>query len=244
MSRDDKLELVGRFWDSLSTGQRLFLLSIGTGAIGAAFWAGYATSQKYYENKIASIEAKNDRALLALEREKEEATTKSQRLLSDLQTKTTPIIGQISFFVPGEESVPKLADAEECKLTMAEFANIRPQESAAYMEKTGHLTALQKPKYVDKYSNKSFTWTGYVSEVGVQGSSKGPEYSVSLRLDPQKTDSFEVSCVFAGKAYEEMMKALVKNQKITVRGVLAESGRLVDCRLVRSDPPTASAGPS
>jgi hypothetical protein len=37
MSRDDKLELVGKFWDSLSTGQRLFFGSIGLGVLAGTF---------------------------------------------------------------------------------------------------------------------------------------------------------------------------------------------------------------
>jgi len=184
------------------------------------FGAGCWATGKYYENKLASIEAKHEQAIL------------------DLQRKNSQIVmPQISIqaFHSGERNAPKLSEAEVSTLSMSAFAKLHPQNSAAYRETTSHLTTIQKQAYVDELANKSFTWTGYVSDVRMEGSTQEPEYLVEIRLDAQKKDSFSATCVFAGKEYSEMMKALIKDAPITVRGVRAESGRLLDCRLVRSD---------
>lgn len=249
MSLNVKADVLGELIDilkPLSSRQKVELTLIVLAAMSASFAAGYWLKTNNYENKLAAAEARHEQEKLALNRRIEQDAAVLQRELQELQTKVdqgTPAITRIGLYYPGEENTPKLADAATSNLSLAEFATLRPKDSAAYLERTGQLTALQKPKYDDKYSNKSFTWAGFVSDVGMQGSSENPEYLVKLRLDLQKADSFAVSCVFAGRAYEEMMKALIKNQKVTVRGVLAESGRLLDCRLVRSDPPPQSSDP-
>jgi hypothetical protein len=206
----------------------LFFGSIGLGTLAATFWAGHAVSEKYYESKIASIEAKHDRAISEMQGKINEGAAPQWRLR----------LGEV-----GEENVPLLSKAVKSGLSMEEFANLPAQANSALFQPPTRLTSLQQPRYVNEYANKAYKWSGYVTDVRQEGSNDEPEYCVEMRLDPDEHNGFSVRCVFEGGGLDEMMKELARDQRITVRGVRAESGRLLHCVLVGSaaPPQTASA---
>jgi hypothetical protein len=236
MPRDEKADLMGALLDSLESitkAQKIKLCSMALAALAACFGAGCWATAKIYEHKLASTEARHDLAILELQRK--------------FGPGSTPQLINVSVSHMGEENVPKLSEAQASDLSMSAFAKLPPQSNTDLFQPETRLTSVQKPKYFDPYANKGYRWTGYISDVRVKGGNNGLEYCVELRLDPDRKNGFSVACVFEGDIHEEMMKALVKDlvkdQKITVRGVRAESGRLLHCVLVASDaaPRTASA---
>jgi hypothetical protein len=187
MSRDDKIELVGRFWDSLTTGQKIGFCLIVPTCLGIAFGSGYWFSHAIDESRMAATEVKHQMALLELQRK--------------IDQQTTPRLS-IRLFHGGEENVPKLSEAKASDLSMAAFANLAAQPNSALFPPRTHLTSLQQPKYVDPYTNKSYRWTGYISDVRMEGGNEEPEYLVDMRLDNQQKNGFSVTCVFEGRIYE------------------------------------------
>jgi hypothetical protein len=231
MPRDDKADLLGAFLDSLDSitrAQKIKLCTMALAGLATCFGAGCWLTAKIYEHKLASTEVRHEQAILELQRK--------------IGQGTTPQLS-ISVSHPDEYNVPKLSEAPASDISMAEFAIRLPLFNAEYAEKTSRLTSLQQPKYFDPYANKSYQWTGYISNVYVEGGKDGTDYCVGMRLDPKQKDGFTATCVFEGYLHDEMMKNLTKDQKITVRGVRAESGRLLHCVLVGSEaaPQTASA---
>jgi hypothetical protein len=220
MPPDDKPGLVAKFLNLLTTREQIVFGIIAVVGVSGSSGAGYWFASTIWDGKLSASEAKHHREIAALER-----------------SQTGALHYNVRFFEPDEENVPKLAEAEPSELTMSQFASRPPQYGAEYIEKMNRLTSIQKPKQADKYAKKAYTWSGYVADVTVQGSEDEPEYCVQIRLDPQKKESFSVTCVFVRKEHSEMMKALEKDQQITVKGVRAQSGRLLNCLLVRADSP-------
>ena len=242
MFHDEMLEVGAAEWSKLSKGKKwkyvLAVLAIAGAGLGGAFALGQWFKTAYYEQKIASIQAQDDRKIVELE-----------RTITQLQQKAVaaqPFSLRFSEFHVGEDNVPELSLAEKSDLTMSEVNTLELQQRAefeaayaSFVAKTKELTSLQRPAFqghADKCANKAYKWTGYVSDVAKDGDADKPVYCVEMRLSPEKNKGLAVTCVFEGAVHDEMMKQLARDQRITVRGVRAHSGRLLHCLLVESFP--------
>jgi hypothetical protein len=215
MAHDDKLEIAGGVWDSLSTGKKWGLTFGAVTVLIAVFGAGYWLANTIAEQKIATLDAKHAREV------------------NELQSKSAPEYEWRFAVVPdGPHDLPKLADAKPNDLNIAEYAKLFADFKSSISEKT----SINRASF-GEFVGQRFTWTGYVSDVREFGSKDDPSFTVSMSAVPdRKWDSFSVDCNFAGEAYEEMVKGLTRKQEVTVTGVLSSEAALRFCKFVKIGP--------
>jgi len=218
MSNDDQLEVAGNVWDSLSTGKKLGLLITLFGFVGAAFWGGYKVADTRSANQIAELRAKHAQEL------------------AQAQTAAPAQEFRIGL-VPPDAGLPTYDDAKISDLSMLDLAVI----DESHRSKSKALTSIHQTSPFDEHIGHRFTWTGFVSDVYPSMFDSVPYYKLSLRPELDKPYRFQRSAYLVGDHHEEMAKALVPDQKVTVSGVLNDSGNLTQCKFVKiGDKPSGS----
>jgi hypothetical protein len=206
----------------------------GIGALG--FFIGQQVTGLSHNSEIASLKSQYEQKISQYEQKLLETKQAIVRVpaLQNEPSRTPDLQYEGGFYIPESENVPSLSEAKPSDLSMAEFASLYPAYVAEHNGKTTGLISIQKPVFPDKYAGMAYTWSGYVSDVRREGTTEHPEYCVDIRLDREQKHSFSATCVFMGKQQEEVTTKLIRDQKVTIRGVRAKSGRLKDCDLVGS----------
>lgn len=217
MSNEDQLEVAGRVLDSLSTGKKIGLYVTLAGLLAAAFWGGYKVADMRAANEMAELRAKHERELTAASREVG--------------------IGIGIDVVRPDADLPSYADAEPSDVSMADMADIYDR----HRENSKTLTSIhQRPPFTDHVGAR-LKWTGFVSDVSASMFDSVPHYIVSFRPLIDQPYKFQRSAYFVGEHHEEMARALVPDQPVTISGVLNEQGNLTQCKFVHiGDPPTVA----
>lgn len=211
MSNDDQLEVAGHVWDSLSTGKKIGLGIMLTGAIAGAFWCGHQIAEMRHTNEIAAFKAEHAQQLAA------QAKPSSQWGID---------------LVPPDAHLPTYHDAEPSDLSMAEIYAERERQREA----NELLTSVHHKPLLEEYVGKRFKWSGSVVDVARSMYSSIPYPTVVFKSKPELR--WSCRAYFVGPEHEEMANALVPMQNVTISGVLNDRGDLTQCRFVRfGDPP-------
>ncbi len=213
MSTVEKSKIFGKFWDSLETSEKIIFTGILFTLTAIAFSFGYAFNNKLNESKFDALQAKHDREINKIQISLE--SSKSHEMVLSI--------------IPPEKGLPKLAEADNNQLSMAEFDKTQSQFNNDIKSKT----SINISRFVEHYVGQRFVWSGYVSDVRKAVFDYNPYYAVNVRTDRVDKYSFSTSCYFTGEQYEELLKDLKTNEKITLTGVMNSEGNLTQCKLVR-----------
>ena len=206
MSNDDQLEVAGHVWDSLSTGKKIGLVIMLAGLVAGAFWGGHQVAGMRHANEIAALKAEH-----------------AQQLATQSEPQPQMHIG----LRPPDAGLPAYDDAEPSEVGMADIYAERERQREANKS----LTSVHHKPLLESYVGKRFKWSGYVSDVSRSMFATIPYPTVTFKSDPQSRQACHA--YFVGSQYDEMTKALVPKQEVTISGVLNDRGDLTQCKFVR-----------